>query len=163
MKLHFIWIGKTKDRPCAALIADYVGRIARFASYEVSELKESSVSHSGGLSGKGAARRVIAQEGEKILAAIARDDYVVLLDERGRQFSSPALAEFIGARQQAGNKRLAFIIGGFAGVSDAVRQRANLVWSLSQLTLPHEIARVVLTEQIYRAYTLLAGLPYHKF
>lgn len=159
MKLHFVWIGKTKDRPCAALIADYLARIARFAHCEVSELKEPSASHSG----SDAEHRVVAQEGEKILAAIARDDYVVLLDEKGRQFSSPALAEFIGARQQAGSKRVAFIIGGFAGVSDLVRQRANLVWSLSQLTLPHEIARVVLTEQIYRAYTLLAGLPYHKF
>lgn len=159
MKLHFVWIGKTKDRPCAALIADYLARIARFAPCEVSELKEPS----GSLSGKGAEGRVVAQEGEKILAAIARDDYVVLLDEKGRQFSSPALAKFIGARQQAGSKRVAFIIGGFAGVSDAVRQSADLVWSLSQLTLPHEIARVVVTEQVYRAYTLLAGLPYHKF
>jgi 23S rRNA (pseudouridine1915-N3)-methyltransferase len=163
MKLHFVWIGKTKDRPCAALIADYLARLARFAPCEVSELKEPSGNHSGSLSGKGAERRVVAQEGEKILAAIARDDYVVLLDEKGRQFSSPALAEFIGARQQAGRKRVAFIIGGFAGVSDAVRQSADLVWSLSQLTLPHEIARVVVTEQVYRAYTLLAGLPYHKF
>jgi 23S rRNA (pseudouridine1915-N3)-methyltransferase len=163
MKLHFVWIGKTKDRPCAALVADYLARITRFTPCEVSELKEPSGSHSGGLSGKGAERRVVAQEGEKILAAIVRDDYVVLLDEKGRQFSSPVFADFIGARQQAGSKRVAFIIGGFAGVSDAVRQRADLVWSLSQLTLPHEIARVVLTEQVYRAYTLLAGLPYHKF
>ncbi len=163
MRLHFVWIGKTKDRPCAALLADYLSRIARFTPSAVSELKEPSSSHTGSLSGKGAERRVVEQEGEKILAAVARDDYVVLLDERGRQFSSPALAEFIGARQQAGSKRVAFIIGGFAGVSDAVRHRADLVWSLSQLTLPHEIARAVVTEQIYRAYTLLAGLPYHKF
>mgnify|MGYP000881565510 CR=1 FL=1 len=153
MKLHFVWIGKTKDRHCAALTTDYLARLARFASCEVSELKEPS-GHTN--------EQRVAQEGEKILAAIARDDYVVLLDERGRQFSSPALAEFIGARQQAASKRLAFILGGFAGVSEAVRQRANLVWSLSQLTLPHEIARVVVTEQLYRAYTLLAGLPYHK-
>lgn len=159
MRLHFVWIGKTKDRHCAALIADYLDRIARFTPSEMRELKEPSGSHSG----SDAERRVVAQEGEKILAAVARDDYVVLLDERGRQFSSPALAEFIGARQQAGNKRVAFVIGGFAGVSDTVRQRANLVWSLSQLTLPHEMARVVVTEQVYRAYTLLAGLPYHKF
>lgn len=155
MRLHFVWIGKTKDRPCAALLTDYLGRIARFTASEVSALKEPS--------GSGDERRLVAQEGEKILAAVARDDYVVLLDERGRPFTSPGLAEFIGARQQAGSKRVAFIIGGFAGVSEAVRQRANLVWSLSQLTLPHEIARVILTEQIYRAYTLLAGLPYHKF
>lgn len=155
MRLHFVWIGKTKERHCAALIAEYCNRLTRFAPCEVSELKEPSNS--------GADRRLAALEGEKILTAVERDDYVILLDERGRQFSSPAFAEFLGERQQASVKRLAFIIGGFAGVSDAVRQRAQLVWALSQLTMPHEIARVVLAEQVYRAYTLLAGLPYHKF
>jgi 23S rRNA (pseudouridine1915-N3)-methyltransferase len=155
MRLHFVWIGKTKERHCAALVADYLKRLTRFAHCDVSELKEPS--------GSSEERRVIAWEGEKILAAVERDDFAVLLDEQGRQFSSPALAEFIGARQQASVKRLAFIIGGFAGVSAEVKQRANLIWSLSPLTLPHDLARVVLTEQLYRAYTLLAGLPYHKF
>jgi 23S rRNA (pseudouridine1915-N3)-methyltransferase len=155
MRLHFVWIGKTKERHCAALVADYLKRLTRFAQCDVSELKEPS--------GSSEERRVIAWEGEKILAAVERDDFAVLLDEQGRQFSSPALAEFIGARQQASVKRLAFIIGGFAGVSAEVKQRANLIWSLSPLTLPHDLARVVLTEQLYRAYTLLAGLPYHKF
>ena len=155
MRLHFVWIGKTKDRHCAALISEYLNRLTRFSPYEVSELKEPS--------GGGDERRVVAQEGEKILTAVERDDYVILLDEKGRQFSSPAFAEFLGERQQASVKRLAFIIGGFAGVSESVRQRAQLVWSLSSLTLPHEIARVVLAEQVYRGYTLLAGLPYHKY
>ena len=155
MRLHFVWIGKTKDRHCAALISEYLNRLTRFSPHEVSELKEPS--------GGGDERRVIAQEGEKILTAVERDDFVILLDERGRQFSSPAFAEFLGERQQASVKRLAFIIGGFAGVSESVRQRAQLVWSLSSLTLPHEIARVVLAEQVYRGYTLLAGLPYHKY
>jgi 23S rRNA (pseudouridine1915-N3)-methyltransferase len=155
MRLHFVWIGKTKDRHCAALIADYRDRLTRFTQCAVSELKEPA---SGGDD-----RRVVTLEGEKILTAVERDDYVILLDERGRQFSSTAFAELLGERQQAGVKRLAFIIGGFAGVSESVRQRAHLVWSLSQSTLPHEIARIVLTEQVYRAHTLLAGLPYHKY
>lgn len=154
MKLHFVWIGKTKDRHCAALIADYLDRIKRFAACEVSELKEQ---------GSTDEKRVIAAESVKLLAAIEKDDFVVLLDERGGDLTSPQLAEFIAARQQAATKRLAFIIGGFAGVSDEVRRRANLQLSLSQMTFPHELARVVLTEQIYRAFTLLVGLPYHKF
>ncbi len=155
MRLHFVWIGKTKEQHCAALVADYLKRLTRFVPCDVSELKEPS--------GSGNDQSVVPREGEKILTAVGRDDYVVLLDEQGRQFSSLALAEFIGARQQASVKRLAFIIGGFAGVSAEVKQRANLIWSLSSLTLPHDLARVVLTEQLYRAYTLLAGLPYHKF
>jgi 23S rRNA (pseudouridine1915-N3)-methyltransferase len=72
-------------------------------------------------------------------------------------------SDFIRERQQAGTKRLAFVIGGFAGVSDEVKKRADVQFALSRLTLTHELARVVLTEQIYRAFTLLAGLPYHRF
>lgn len=154
MKLHFVWIGKTKDWHCAALIAEYLDRIKRFASHEVSELKEQ---------GSGDEKRIIAAESTKLLDAIEKDDFVVVLDERGRTMSSPELAEFLDKRQQAGTKRLAFVIGGFAGVSEELRQRANLQFSLSQLTLTHELARVILTEQIYRAFTILAGLPYHKF
>ena len=109
MKLHFVWIGKTKERHCAALIADYLDRVARFSPIETSELKEPATTSD--------EKRLVQLEGAKILAAIERDDYVVLLDERGRHFSSPALAEWMGARQQASVKRLAFIIGGYAGVS----------------------------------------------
>jgi len=154
VKLHFVWIGKTKDRHCAALVAEYLDRMKRFATCEVRELKEQT---------GGEESRVIAVEGTKLLDAVAKDDFIVLLDERGRQMSSLELAEFIGTRQQAGVKRLAFVIGGFAGVSDEVKQRANAQLSLSRMTLTHELARVILTEQIYRAFTLLAGLPYHKF
>lgn len=154
MKLHFVWIGKTKDRQCAALAADYLDRIKRFAGCEVSELKEQS---------GGDEKRVIAAESVKLLGAIEKDDFVVLLDEQGRELTSTDLAEFVSVRQQSGIKRLAFVIGGFAGVSEEVRQRANFQLSLSRMTLTHELARVILTEQIYRAFTILAGLPYHKF
>lgn len=154
MRLHFVWIGKTKNRHVAALVNDYLGRIERFAPYEVSELKESPTDD---------ARRLIATEGAKLLASVERDDFVVLLDEAGREMTSRELADFIGARQQARVKRLGLMIGGFAGVSEEVKRRADLRFALSRLTLTHELARVVLTEQLYRALTLIAGLPYHKF
>ncbi|MEK7830811.1 MAG: 23S rRNA (pseudouridine(1915)-N(3))-methyltransferase RlmH [Acidobacteriota bacterium] len=154
MKLHFVWIGKTKDKRCAALLADYLERVKRFTQIEISELKEQSSDDK---------RRVIAAESVKLLDAIEKDDFVVLMDERGREMTSPELAEFINASQQSGAKRLALVIGGFAGVSNEVRQRANMELSLSRMTLTHELARVVLSEQIYRAFTILAGLPYHKF
>ena len=152
MRLHFVWMGKTRDPHCAALTAEYVKRIERFGTCEVSELKEQT----------GDERRIIAAEGAKLIAAVERDDFVVLLDERGREFSSVEFSAWLDARRQSGDKRLAFIIGGFAGVSEEVRRRANLEVSLSRFTLTHELARVVLTEQVYRAFTLLAGLPYHK-
>lgn len=154
MRLHLVWTGKTRDRHCAALIADYISRLERFAPCEVTELKEQRAS--------GDEKRVVALESERLLAAIARDDYLVLLDEAGREMTSEQLSEFLSERQQAGTKRLAFAIGGFAGVSDEVKERAQLRWSLTRLTLTHELARVVVAEQLYRACTLLAGLPYHR-
>ncbi|MBO0798765.1 MAG: 23S rRNA (pseudouridine(1915)-N(3))-methyltransferase RlmH [Blastocatellia bacterium] len=155
MRLQIVWIGKTRDRNCRGLIDDYLERIKHFVRVDVSQLKEQ---------GSGAdEKRMIAAEGARILENIERDDFVVLLDEQGRQLSSRELAEFLSARQQAGTKRLVLVIGGFAGVSDEVKRRANDRLALSRMTLTHELARVVLTEQIYRALSLLAGLPYHKF
>jgi len=153
MRLHFVWIGKTRDRHCAALVEEYLTRINRFTVCDVSELKEVIRSDE---------KRVSGAEGDKILDSIKRDDFVILLDERGRQFSSLEFAEFINAKQQNGIKRLAFIIGGFAGVSDQVKRRADLAVALSRMTLTHEMSRVILTEQVYRAFSLLAGMPYHK-
>lgn len=155
MRLHFVWIGKTRDRRCASLVDDYLERISRFTSYEVSELKEAA-----GITDE---KRAVFLESTKLLTAVEKDDFVVLLDERGQSLSSTELADFIATRQQNGTKRLALIIGGFAGVSEEVKKKAQLKLALSRLTFTHELARVLLAEQIYRAYTLLAGLPYHKF
>lgn len=155
MKLHLVWIGKTKDRPCAALIDEYLKRLTRYATYEISELKDSS--------GGAQDARVVQLESAKLLAAVERDDFVILLDEAGQEFSSVEFAAFLQTQQQQGRKRLAFVIGGFAGVSTEVKKRAQLKQSLSRMTLTHELARVLLTEQLYRAYTLMAGVPYHKF
>ncbi len=155
MKLHLVWIGKTKNRPCAALMAEYLKRLTRFASYEISELKDTH--------GSADERRVIQLESAKLLAAVEHDDFVILLDEAGEQRSSVEFAELIQAKQQQGCKRVAFVIGGFAGVSEEVKKRAQFKLALSRMTLTHEFARVLLTEQLYRAYTLIAGVPYHKF
>lgn len=155
MKLHFVWIGKTRDSHCAALIDEYLKRLSRFTGYEISELKETPATTD--------EDRVIEAESLKIQTAIRRDDFIVLLDEKGRYFSSIEFADFVNARQLSSIKRLAFIIGGFAGVNEEVKNRAHLKLALSRMTFTHEFSRVLLTEQIYRAFTLIAGLPYHKF
>ena len=100
-------------------------------------------------------------EGEKISGKLGADEYVVLLDERGKQFKSRALATTL-AEWQAGGRDLCFVIGGPDGVSDACRQRANFTWSLSDLTLPHGLARVLVVESLYRAWSLQTGHPYHR-
>ena len=100
-------------------------------------------------------------EGEKILGKLGADEHVVLLDERGKQLKSRALATTL-AEWQAGGRDLCFIIGGPDGVSDACRQRANFTWALSDLTLPHGLARVLVVESLYRAWSLQTGHPYHR-
>jgi 23S rRNA (pseudouridine1915-N3)-methyltransferase len=100
-------------------------------------------------------------EGEKILAKLKPAEFVVVLDEHGTQFSSAELATKIGDWQTVGQD-VAFVIGGPDGLSENCLQRGNLRWSLSKLTLPHGLARVLFAEQIYRAWSLNAGHPYHR-
>ncbi len=153
MRLRLIWVGKTKDERLRALAEDYVRRLSRFCRTEVTELRE----------GAGADdRAVLAEEGKRITDALTAGSYVVLLDVEGRQWSSPELATEFERWQNEGRKEVAFVIGGHFGVSEAVRKCANLRWSLSKMTLTHEMARVVLVEQLYRAYTILRGVPYQK-
>jgi 23S rRNA (pseudouridine1915-N3)-methyltransferase len=100
-------------------------------------------------------------EGELILAKLTTTEQVVLLDERGEQLTSRSLAKRL-TDWQRDSRDLCFIIGGPDGVSDACRQRADFAWSLSQLTLPHGMARVLCAEQLYRAWSLQSGHPYHR-
>ncbi len=101
------------------------------------------------------------KEGEIILAALQKEDYLVLLDERGKQLSSEGFAAFLQQRANESTKRLVFLIGGAFGVSNPVMQRANFKWSLSQLVFPHQLVRLLLAEQVYRACTINRNEKYH--
>ena len=106
-------------------------------------------------------RRAVEAEGRKILAAVQPEEFVVALDEHGSELHSAALADWLGARMQAGQD-LVFLIGGPDGFAPEVRARADLLLALSRLTLPHALVRVVLAEQLYRALSILAHHPYHR-
>lgn len=106
-------------------------------------------------------RQAMEAEGELILAKLVATEQVVLLDERGKPLSSQEVADKL-SEWQANGRDLCFVIGGPDGVSDAVRQRADSLWSLSKLTLPHGMARALLSEQLYRAWSLQNGHPYHR-
>ncbi|MFO7325193.1 MAG: 23S rRNA (pseudouridine(1915)-N(3))-methyltransferase RlmH [Pseudomonadota bacterium] len=114
-----------------------------------------------GRRGSGDVARAMAEEGKKILAALRPQDHVVALDERGRLRTSVELSQWLGERMQSG-RDLAFIIGGADGLAPEVLARAEERWSLSPLTLPHALVRVLFAEQLYRAVTLLDGHPYHR-
>jgi 23S rRNA (pseudouridine1915-N3)-methyltransferase len=101
------------------------------------------------------------KEGEVILEGIQKDDYLILLDERGKTFNSEALANFIEQRAGESLKNVIFLIGGAYGVSDDVMQRANFKWSLSNLVFPHQLVRLILAEQIYRACSISRNEKYH--
>jgi 23S rRNA (pseudouridine1915-N3)-methyltransferase len=153
MRLRLIWVGKTRNEHLRALVEDYLGRLGRFARCEVTELRESSARTE---------REGIEDEGRRIIGALREDALLVLLDVMGSEWSSFELAGAIEKWQLNGKREVAFVIGGHNGVSKEVIERASFRWSLSRLTLTHEMARIVLTEQLYRAYTIIHGLPYQK-
>jgi 23S rRNA (pseudouridine1915-N3)-methyltransferase len=101
------------------------------------------------------------KEGEKIMSHLKKEDYVVLLDEKGRDMKSEALAELIENRMVDSVKRMVFVIGGAYGVSKSIEERANYIWKLSSLVFPHMLVRVILVEQVYRAMTIIKGEKYH--
>jgi 23S rRNA (pseudouridine1915-N3)-methyltransferase len=146
-------VGKTRNAHVAALVDDYVRRLARFSRTEVTELREGTSADE---------RALIEEEGKRIAAALTSGSLTVLLDVEGQQFNSHDLAAQIEAWQNAGTKEVAFVIGGHLGVAEEIKRRASVRWSLSRLTLTHELARVFVVEQLYRAHTILRGLPYQK-
>ena len=153
MYLRFVWVGKTRNEHLRSLVEDYLARLRRFVRSEVTELRESSAHD---------AREGIEEESRRIIGALRSDALTVLLDVEGREWSSFDLAGEIQKWQSEGRKEVAFVIGGHNGVSKEVAGHAHIRWSLSRLTFTHEMARVLLAEQLYRAYTIINGLPYQK-
>jgi 23S rRNA (pseudouridine1915-N3)-methyltransferase len=133
---------------------EYAGRLTR--DYRL-ELKEIAL----GQRAAGATAQAIAKEGEKMLAALPQGAYVVAMQVGGRNLSSEQLAQFLQARARDG-RDVVFCIGGPEGLAPDVDARAEFKWSLSALTLPHALARVVLAEALYRAVTIIKGHPYHR-
>jgi 23S rRNA (pseudouridine1915-N3)-methyltransferase len=156
MRLRIIAVGTRMPAWVDAAVEDYSRRLRGAWRLELSALSPASRRRAGG-----AAVAAKASEARRILALLSARDLVVPLDERGEQFSTLELAQWLEARRSEG-RDLAFVIGGPDGLSDEVLARGHLRWSLSRLTLPHALVRVVLAEQLYRASTVLAGHPYHR-
>lgn len=150
MKFRFVWIGKTKEKNWRALQVEYLQRLSYFVKYDVTEIRES------------AAHETKEAEGKRILENVNQSSFVCLLDVKGNEISSHQLAEKIENWQNRSVKEIAFIICGQDGASSEVVEKADYSLSLSRLTLTHEMARVVLIEQLYRAYTIIKGFPYQK-
>ena len=134
---------------------DYVTRLGSSLKVTLTPIEP------GSRSGGGAAARAMQTEARRLLAAVREQDYVVTLDERGSEMTTRELAAWLGTRMQEG-RDLAFLIGGPDGFGAEVLARGNFRWSLSRLTFPHALVRVVLAEQLYRAHGVLTNHPYHR-
>ena len=150
MKFKFIWVGKTRDAHWKALQDEYLRRLSYFVKCEIVEVKDAN----------GAS--AVDIEGNDLLAKLNQTSFVTLLDVNGRHLSSHKLAAELERWQDRGQREVAFVIGGSKGVSSWVADRADFKLSLSFLTFTHESARVILIEQLSRAFTIIKGFPYQK-
>ncbi len=155
MKIQLWSIGKPHETYIKDAVGEFTQRISKYAGVEWKIIgppkNASSMSE----------EVLKKQEGLIVLQQLSKDDYLVLLDERGKMISSIELAAIIQQRANESTKQLVFLIGGAFGADEAVKQRANFTWSLSKLVFPHMIVRLVLAEQVYRAFSILANEKYH--
>jgi len=155
MKIQLWSVGKDHESYIRPGVEDFTKRISRY--YPVEWMILSPPRNAGTLSQADLKKK----EGDMLLEALAKEDHLVALDEKGRQQSSEDLARFIQTRGNESVRNLIFLIGGAYGLDDRVLQRANYKWSLSQLTFPHQLVRLILAEQLYRACTIQRNEKYH--
>lgn len=155
MKLQLWSIGKPHDAFLKNSIEDFIKRINNY--YKAEWIIIPTAKNAAALSES----ELKKQEGKIILDKLTKEDFLLLLDETGKQFNSEELANFIEQKIASGNRTLIFLIGGAFGVSNEVKQRANFTWSLSKLVFPHMLVRLILAEQLYRACTILHHEKYH--
>ena len=155
MKISIIAVGKLKEQFWKQALEEYLKRLQSYADVSIIEIPDRDPARFGD-------EKTLALEGADIIAALPERAHVILLDIGGTSFSSEGIASFMSERMNEGVSHIAFIIGGSLGVSPEVRARAMTRMSLGRITLPHNLARVVLAEQIYRAFRIIRNEPYHK-
>lgn len=155
MKIALIQTGKTNEKHISEGVEIYSSRIRKYTGFEIITIPD--LKNTRNMSGQ----EQKTKEGYKILQSVSKDDYVVLLDERGKELRTAEFAEWLEKMFAASVKRIVFIIGGAWGFSEEVYSRANFSLSLSKMTFPHQLVRLLFAEQLYRAFTVIKGEPYH--
>lgn len=159
MNISIITIGKLKEKYLKQGIQEYLKRLSSYAKVEIIELADEKAPEN--LS-ESEMEQVKQKEGERILAKISDDTHVIALAINGKQKSSEELAKEIDSLATYGKSKVAFVIGGSLGLSSEVMKRSNAALSFSKMTFPHQLMRLVLVEQIYRAFRIIRNEPYHK-
>lgn len=155
MRLKIICMGKTRERFIQEGITKYVRYLKPYADIEINELKEEKI---GDLKEAPLIRK---KEAERIFKIPSTNSLIIALDERGREFTSHEFAAFVNKTIESGVREIRFIAGGAMGLDESVTEKADTVMALSRWTLTHEMARLVLLEQLYRAFTIIRGKTYH--
>ena len=159
MKIKMITVGKLKENYLKEGIKEYQKRLGRFCKFEMIELPDEKTPDKASSAEN---QSILTKEGERILTKVLDREFVIALAIEGKQFPSEVFSQLLADTTTRGFSDITFIIGGSLGLSDQVKKRANLLMSFGQLTLPHQLMRLVLIEQLYRAFMIQQGSPYHK-
>lgn len=159
LQIKIVAVGKIKEKYLQEGIKEYTKRLGSYIRLDIIEVNDEPCPEKASQAEEDMIR---LKEGEKILKVLPDREFVILLDIQGQDYSSTALAGMLEQKALSGQSNITFLIGGSLGVSEEVRKRADTKWSLSRLTFPHQLIRLVLLEQIYRACKITRGEPYHK-
>lgn len=159
MKITILTVGKIKEKYFTAAIAEYSKRLGRYCRLEIIETPDEKTPDK---APEAINQQIRDREGDRLLAHIREDSYVITLEIQGKELSSEQLAKKLGDLALNGHSHIQFVIGGSLGLSEKVSKRADYALSFSPMTFPHQLMRVILLEQIYRAFKINAGEPYHK-
>lgn len=154
MKIKIVSVGSIKEKFLKDAISEYLKRLTRFAKIEIIEVDETKIQNK-------SEEQVKKEEGERLLKRIGQDEFVFLLDLKGESISSEVLAQKINDLINKGISPLTFVIGGTLGLSEEVRKRANIKLSISKMTFTHQMCRMIILEQIYRAFKIINNEEYH--
>ena len=159
VEILLICVGKNKEKFYRDAVSEYIKRLSSFCRINIMELQEAKLSAE---PTDKDIEKALSKEAEEIIKILKKEQYVISLCIEGKHFSSAAFADSIQHVFLSGKSKIVFIIGGSYGLSQSIKERSDLKMSLSELTFPHHLARVVLVEQIYRAFTITEGIKYHK-
>lgn len=159
MKYRIISVGKIREPFYLEGVKEYIKRLTPYCSLELVEGLEEKLNPK---AKEAEIEKALEKEAEKILNLLGDKEFLIVLDVKGKQMTSEELACFIESTNLSGKSRISFVIGGANGLSPRVKKRADFLWSFSSLTFPHQMAVLILTEQLYRAFKIIKGEPYHK-
>ena len=157
--IRIIAIGKLKEKASISLVEEYAKRIRLFSKFEIVEVSDQKIPQNASPKEE---QMVLLKEGREVLSKIKDDEYVILMDLHGKTMDSEEFSRTLDKLFVSGKSNITFVIGGSLGVSEELVARSDLRFKMSDLTFPHQLVRILLVEQIYRAFTITKGITYHK-